>query len=407
VGGERLIIHMQRNFMNMPMFEEKPASVSRVAIVAGELSGELYGAHLIKALHVLNPQISASGIGGQRMREAGVKLLFDMDKLAVVGVWEVLAQAGAIVRAYFSMRRLLVNEPPDLLILIDYPDFNLRLARVAKKQNIKVLYYISPQVWAWRGGRVKKIAQLVDKMAVILPFEVGIYQQAGLDVEYVGHPLLEVVKTKFSADEAYRRYGLEPDRPVVGLLPGSRQNEIKFLLEVLLESARLVKAELPQVQFIMPVATSVDYRQIEARIARSGLAIKLALGETYEVMNVSSLLVTASGTATLEAALLGVPMVVVYKLSWLSYVLGRLLINTPYISLVNIVANKRIIPELIQYQATPEQIASCVLKLLRNPQDLLNIRRELRVIRNRLGEKGASVRTAQLAMGLIGENQKI
>jgi lipid-A-disaccharide synthase len=371
--------------------------------VAGESSGELHGAGLIRALRQLNPHIRISGIGGERMREAGAELLFDINKLAVVGAWEVVAQAGSILRAYRRLRRLLIDERPDLLILIDYPDFNLGLARVAKRHNIKVLYYISPQVWAWRAGRVKKIARLVDKLAVILPFEVPIYQRVGVGVEFVGHPLLEVVKPTFSKERALERYGLDRSGPVIGLLPGSRRNEIKFLLEVILEAARLLKDRLPEAQFVLPLAPSLDYRQIEARLDRSGLPIRLVAGETYEVMNIASLLITASGTATLEAALLEVPMVVVYKLSWPSYIVGRLMINTPYISLVNIVANKEVVPELIQYQATPARIASRVKELLDDPRRLADVRRELAAIKNQLGQPGASARTARIALELINE----
>jgi lipid-A-disaccharide synthase len=337
------------------------------------------------------------------MREAGAELLFDINKLAVVGAWEVLDQATSIVRAYRRLRKLLIDERPDLLILIDYPDFNLGLAGVAKRHNIKVLYYISPQVWAWRSGRVKKIARRVNKMAVILPFEVPLYRQVGLDTEFVGHPLLEVVKPRLSKEEALTRYGLDQSRPVIGLLPGSRRNEIKFLLETILESARLLKARLPQLQFIMPVAPSLDYKQIEARITHSQLPIKLVAGETYEIMNIATLLITASGTATLEAALAGAPMVVVYKLSWFSYILGRLLIKTPHISLVNIVANKKIVPELIQQQATPQIIASRTMEYLNEPQRLADMRRELAKIRAQLGKPGASAKTARLAMELINE----
>lgn len=335
------------------------------------------------------------------MREAGANLLFDIDKLAVVGALEVVAQAGAILLAYRHMRKLLIDTRPDLLILIDYPDFNLGLAGVAKRHNIKVLYYISPQVWAWRAGRVKKIARRVNKMAVILPFEVPIYKKVGLDVEFVGHPLLGVVKAELSKEQAHERYGLDQGRPIIGLLPGSRRNEIKFLLETILDAGRLIRKQLPNVQFIMPVAPSLDYQEIEAEVGRSLLPIKVVAGETYEVMNVADLLITASGTATLEAALLETPMVVVYKLSWFSYLVGRLLVNTDYMSLANIMAGKELVPELLQQQATPEKIASCALKLLNDPELMANTKKELAAIRTRLGEPGASAKTARMAMELL------
>ncbi len=355
----------------------------------------------------LSPQVSVTGIGGERMRDAGAQLLFDINNLAVVGGWEVLAQARAIFRAYRRMRRLLIEEKPDLLILIDYPDFNLGLAGVARRHNIKVLYYISPQVWAWRSGRVKKIARRVNKMAVILPFEVPLYQQAGLDVEFVGHPLLEVVRPEYTREQALKRYGLDPSGLIIGLLPGSRRGEIKFLLEVILAAARLLKAKLPEVQFIMPVAPSLDFEQIEAQVNRAALPVKVVAGENYDVMHVSDMLITASGTASLEAALLGVPMVVVYKLSWLSYIGGRLLVKIPYVSLANILADKGLIPELIQHQATPEKIAAKGLELLNDAHYMANIKKEFAEVKNQLGQSGASARTARIAMELINENQTV
>ncbi len=364
----------------------------------------MYGAKLIHALKKLNPQTRVMGIGGKRMREAGANLLFDINNLAVVGAWEVVAQAGAILLAYRHMRKLLIETRPDLLILIDYPDFNLGLAGVAKRHNIKVLYYISPQVWAWRRGRVKKIARRVNKMAVILPFEVPLYKKAGLDVEFVGHPLLEVVKPELSKEQAYKRYGFDQGRPIIGLLPGSRRNEIKFLLEVILESGRLIRKQLPNVQFIMPVAPSLDYQEIEDEVSRSLLPVKLVAGENYDVMNVADLLITASGTATLEAALLETPMVVIYKLSRFSYLAGRLLVKTDYMSLANIIAGKGLVPELLQNQVTPENIASHALKFLGDPELMATTRKELALVKTRLGEPGAAVKTARIAMELINEN---
>ncbi len=372
--------------------------------MAGELSGELYGAGVIRELLRLNPDIKITGIGGAKMKAAGADLLFDISELAVVGVWEVLAQGRAIWRAYHALKKYLIKNRPNLLILIDYPDFNLMLAKVAKKHGIKVLYYISPQVWAWRAGRVKKIAKRVNKMAVILPFEVDIYRNAGLDTSFVGHPLLEIVRPLLSKLDNLTRYKLDAKRPIIGLLPGSRKSEIKFLLDIILDAAKLIYKKQPKVQFIMPVAPSLDFNELSDKIKQTDLPVKLVKAQAYDVMSIADLLITASGTATLEAALLGAPMIVIYKLSGLSYLVGRLLINTPYISLANIIAGKKVVPELIQHEVTANKIAAYALDFLADKIQLKNIRDELLMVRSKLGDAGASRKTAKLAWELINEN---
>ncbi len=361
-------------------------------IIAGELSGEHYGAALARALKEVNPQIRLFGVGGEEMAAGGVELLFDISSLAVVGVWEVVAKLRTIAQAFHRLSRRLKTNPPDLLILIDYPDFNLRLARVAQKHGVKILYYISPQVWAWRKGRTKKIAALVDKIAVILPFEAPLYDEAGAEVEFVGHPLLETV-TASHAPQA--------GKTVIGLLPGSRQNELNFLLKPLMEAARRLLKQNPGLSFLLPVASSLNYQEIEQGVSAYSLPIKLVRGQAREVMRQANLIIVASGTATLEAALIGVPMVVIYKVAWLTYFLGRLLVKTPYIALVNVVAGKAVVPELIQQEASPENIAACASELLNDDTKRNAMKAELAKAREQLGRPGASKWVARIAFELM------
>ncbi len=370
-------------------------------IITGEQSGDLHGANLIHELQQIAPGVKVCGIGGGQLQQAGADLFFNIAQLGIVGAWEVLSHIQVIWQAFSRARCRLLEQPPDLLILVDFPDFNLRLAKIAKRKNIKVLYYISPQVWAWRKGRIYTIAKVVDMMAVILPFEKALYESVGLKVEFVGHPLVGKVQPKLSRDEAFRHFALNPARPVVALLPGSRHNEINYLLDVLLEAARLIASKFPAVQFILPLASSVDNEAVRARITNSSLAITIAAGETYDALSISTLAITASGTVTLEAAILGTPMIVIYRLGWLNYILGRILIDVDFISLANIVAQKPIVPELLQAEANPENIARQALDLLSHPEQLESMRRELGQVKQKLGEADTSRRVAQIALQML------
>lgn len=364
-------------------------------IIAGELSGEHYGAGLARSLKDLNPGIEISGVGGKEMASSGVELLFDIGSMAVVGVWEVIARLKTIYTVFSGLRQRLINNPPDLLVLIDYPDFNLFMAGIAKKRGIKILYYISPQVWAWRSGRTKKIARLVDKIAVILPFEAPIYEREGAKVEFVGHPLLETIPLS-QINQVSNHSG-----KLVGLLPGSRHNEINFLLGPMLDAAGILYKNNPGIKFIMPVAASLDYEEIKQKVSAYGLPVELLHGQSREVMARTHLIIVASGTATLEAALIGVPMVVIYKVAWLTYNLGKMLVNTQFISLANIIAGKEVVPELIQDEANPQKIADHAGRILNDEIKAGQIRAELSKVREKLGTCGASKRVARIAMNLM------
>lgn len=372
-------------------------------IVAGEASGDLHGSNLVKEALRLDPALSFFGIGGPHMREAGVETLVDSSEMAVVGIVEVLAHFGVIYRAYSALKRLIKTNPPDLLILIDYPDFNMLVAKVAKRAGVKVLYYISPQVWAWRTGRVKKIARLVDRMAVVFPFEVPFYEKAGVPVTFVGHPLADRVSPSMTRGDALAVFGLDPSRRVVGLFPGSRRGEIARLFPVIIESAKLLKDRHPGIQFILPLASSLTDADIAPQLAESGLEVVVARDKVYDVMQVCDAIVTVSGTVTLEIALMGVPMVIIYTVSPLTYEVGKRLIRVDHIGICNIVAGERVVPELVQDEATADRIAAEIGRYLDDPGHTEKTRAGLARVKEKLGSGGCSERVAGIVVEMLGK----
>lgn len=376
----------------------------KVLLVAGEVSGDLLGSHLVEAVQEIDPEIEFFGIGGEGLRKRGMKILYPSQSLAVVGLTEVFLRLGTVLRALRGLKDSLEKERPDLVILIDFPDFNLRLAKIAYRKGIPVLYYISPQVWAWRRGRVKLISRCVKKMVVLFPFEVSFYEREGMDVEWVGHPLIDIVKPTLSKEEAYQRFGLDPQRKTVALLPGSRQKEVERLLPPLLEGSRLLYQEIPELQFIIPLAPGISPKGLLKQQPLS-FPLRVVEGWTYDVMNLSELLVTASGTATLEGAILGKPMVIIYKLSRLSYWVGRMLIQVDHIGLVNLIAEKGIVPELIQEEANPKRIAEEGFRILKDPIYQQKMVELIKGVRNRLGDSGASKRAARIVYSMLREGE--
>ncbi len=372
-------------------------------MVAGEVSGDLQGAHLMEAILHIDPKVQFFGIGGDRLERMGMKLLYHSQSLSVVGITEVLFKIRSILKALRRLKKSLDRERPDLIILIDFPDFNLRLAKIAHRKGIPILYYISPQVWAWRPKRVKLIAQWVKKMVVLFPFEVPFYEAAGVDVEWVGHPLLDIVKPTLSKEVAFQRFGLDPKRKTIALLPGSRTHEVKRLLPPLLASAQLLGKEIPDLQFIIPLAPGIHQKTLSPWMRNIFVPVKVVEGWAYEVMNLSELLITASGTATLEAAILGKPMVIVYKVSFFSYWIGRALIQVDHIGLVNLVAGKAIAPELIQKDVNPQRIAEEANRILRDPILRRRMTESMAEVRQSLGEPGAAQRAATIVTSLLHE----
>ena len=372
-------------------------------IVAGEASGDIYGAELVREALRLDPDLHFSGIGGARMREAGVKTLVDSADMAVVGLVEVIKHFDVISAAFMKLKRIILNEPPDLLILIDYPGFNLRLAKVAKKAGVKVLYYISPQIWAWRQGRVKKIARLVDHMAVILPFEAPFYEKAGVPVTFVGHPMLDLVNVSVDRSAAAISFNLDPSRKIVGLFPGSRRNEIERLLPVIIAAAVTLKEQFPNIQFILPLASTLNDDDIVPLLTAAGLEVTTTRARIHDMIRACDAVISVSGTVTLEIALVGTPMVIIYKLSPLTYQLAKRLVKIDNIGLCNIVAGETVVQELIQDQANPAAIAAEISKLLTDEIYHSGIVQKLSEVRTKLGCGGASVNVARIALALSDE----
>jgi len=393
----------------MPFEEKNPIKLMNTAqkknktimIVAGEASGDMHGANLVREMLKINPALNFYGIGGNKLREEGVELLANASDMAVVGLTEVISKLGSILKIMKMMKRSLDDRRPDLVILIDYPDFNIPLAKAAKKRGIKVFYYISPQVWAWRKGRIGQIKKAVNKMAVILPFEVDTYGREGFAVNYVGHPLLDMVKLNYSKQESRKKFGLAENKITVGILPGSRLSEVEKLMPELLRASEILAQKMPDIQFILPLADTLEEKIITEIISRFTIKVHVVAGHTYDVISCTDLALVASGTATLETALLGVPMIIVYKISLLSYVIGRLIVDVENIGLVNIVAGKTIVPELIQSDASSKRIAEEALAILTNGEKKQEIIKELEAIRAKLGEPGAAIRAAQIACDMV------
>jgi lipid-A-disaccharide synthase len=372
-----------------------------IMIVAGEASGDMHGASLVREMLKIDPSLNFYGIGGGKLQEAGVKLLANASEMAVVGLTEVISRLGKFISVMNLMKKSLDDVKPDLVILIDYAGFNLRLAKAAHKRGIKVFYYISPQVWASRQGRINKIKKFVNKMAVILPFEIDTYAQKGFLVDYVGHPLLDLVKTIYSPQQARREFGLKDEDTVIGLLPGSRSSEVVQLLPEMMRAAEIIAKNIPQVKFVLPLADTLEKKIITDMIAGFSVKVNVIAGRTYDVISCADLAIVASGTATLETALLGIPMIIVYKISPLTYFIGKMIITVKNIGIVNIIAGKTIVPELIQNEASGEKIAREALAILNNPQRRKQIVEELAAIRSKLGTPGAASRAAKLACDML------
>ncbi len=375
--------------------------MKKVMIMSGEASGDLHGANLARELQKLDPSIVLYGVGSKHMRDAGVRMLADASEISVVGAVEVLTHLGAILKVLNRLKRFLEQERPDFLVLIDFPDFNIRLGKAAKKLGIPILYYISPQVWAWRKGRIKTIAALVKAMIVVFPFEVDLYKAAGVDVRYVGHPLTDVVQSPLSRIDARKQLGLDPEKRTVALLPGSRTKEITYLLPDMLAAGKILQKRFPDIQFVLPIAPTLSEGLIRTFTGKSGIVVKLIDGRVYDVLRASDAAMVTSGTATLETGLMGVPMVIIYRLSSLSYYIGRMLIDIKHIGLVNIVAGEKIVPELVQHDATPEKIAAAMTEIMGNPENYKRIQNKLGGVRAQLGESGASGRVASIVLDFL------
>ena len=370
-----------------------------IMIIAGETSGDIHGAKVVRAMQKRNNGLFFCGIGGGALNAAGVRLLIDASEISVVGITEVFSKIPNILKGLRVTKKALKTLHPDLLILIDFPDFNLHLASLAKKLGIPVLYYISPQIWAWRPGRVKRIGELVDHLAVILPFEEDFYRGHKIPVTFVGHPLLD---THVSPKKKTLN-GRTKDNPVIGFLPGSRDGEIARHLPIMINAARNLHKKLDNVKFLISLAPEVKRTYVEGIIKKhkTEFAFELVADSSQKVFERSTLVVAASGTVTLEAAISGTPMVIIYKVSPISYWIGRAMIQVKHIGLANLIAGRKIVPELLQKEASPTRISDTVFEMLSDSSGLERIRLELLNIRDLLGGPGASERVADIALDMM------
>jgi lipid-A-disaccharide synthase len=392
--------------MNAP--ETTAGRKNQVMIVAGEASGDLHGAHLVHSMREISQSISFFGMGGTELKDAGVEVLFDAARISVVGLTEVFSHLRDILAA----RRLLMQEmksrKPALLIVIDFPDFNLMLAAKARKLGIPVLYYISPQVWAWRSGRVGKIGRLANRIAVILPFEKDFYRERNVAVDFVGHPLMDSVKTTCTPEEFRQSLSIDRGKTVIGLLPGSRSKEIIALLPDFLAAAkRLTVITDNEYVFLLPRANTISLQLLNENGLdnyREQLDIRVLDSNRYDLMAACDAAVAASGTVIMELAILGIPTVAAYRVSPRTYFLGRMLTKLKSFTLVNLIAGRNIIPELLQDQATPVNIAR-ELALILDAEDVREkIKQGLAEVRQKIGRPGASKRAAEIAFELIGSH---
>ncbi|MCK9273529.1 MAG: lipid-A-disaccharide synthase [Syntrophales bacterium] len=373
----------------------------RILIIAGEASGDLHGANLVREMKAVRSDLLFFGIGGERMAQEGVCLIAHISRMAVVGFTEVISKLGFILHIRREIKKLLKNSRPDLVILIDYPDFNMPLAKFSKKIGIPVFYYIGPQVWAWRKKRVFFLEKYVDRMAVILPFEEDVYTETRLDVHFVGHPLLDLVKMSCSKEEAFERFGLRPEMVTIALLPGSREKEVTKLLPAMLKAAELIKKKIPDSQFILPLADPIPLDMAKGILLGSKIEIAVVQKNTYDALGISDIAMVASGTATLETAVLEIPMIIIYKVSPFSYILGRIFVDIEHIGLVNIIAGRKVVPEFIQGEAQPGNMATEVFNIIDDSSKRDEIKAGLREVRHKMGQPGAAARAAAIACELI------
>jgi lipid-A-disaccharide synthase len=371
-----------------------------IFISTGEASGDLHGSKVAAALRQHRADCRVVGMGGVNMRAAGVEIIVDNAELGVVGLWEVLAHGRSIWRAYQTVKAWLTAERPVVVVLVDYPEFHFRVARLAKRLGLRVVYYISPQIWAWRRGRLRTLARLVDQMIVILPFEVSLYQSAGLPCALVGHPLLDELESSPDRAAVRTAWGIPPSGTVLSLFPGSRVAEVRRHLPVMMAAAERLARQRPELTVVLAEATTVPMEAYESAVKEATMPVTIKRGEPNAVLAVSDAALVASGTITLQAALLQVPMVIIYKVALLTWIIARMLVQVPHAGLPNLIAGERIVPELLQSDATPDAIGAVLGSWLNEPHRMELIRKQLAGIRDRLGRPGGSVQAANVIMRL-------
>ena len=377
------------------------AQIPRIFIVTGEASGDLHGANLAKALYALQPQVQIDGVGGKLMLAEGVRLLPGIERVDAIGL-PGFKQLRRGIQTLQRLKKVLREERYDVVVFIDSPGMNLRLAKTAFKANQHIVYYIAPQIWAWGKRRLSTIRRVVHRMIVIFPFEEPLYRDAGVPCSFVGHPLLDVVEPSYNKSFLKGQLGLPENSQILGLLPGSREHEVERCLPTMLQAAHELKKAFPQLQVTIAKSSSVSQATIHAIVgACKNLQVKIIEQRPNEVMAASDLLFITSGTATLQAALIGTPMIILYRVPWLTYSIARQLIKIPYIGLVNIVAGRQIVPELLQYDMTVKRLVPTALRLLQNPHLLKEMREQFLEVRQLLGVAGASHRAAECVLAEV------
>ena len=375
----------------------------KIMFSAGEASGDMHGANIARAIKNLAPETELLGMGGSKMAAAGVKIVYDIKDLGFIGIGEIIRK----IPFFFKLRSFLVHtmqtEKPDVLVCIDYPGFNMRLIKKAKAAGIPVVYFILPTIWAWHQSRGAIIAKYTDLAISLFPFEEKIYRSLGTNVVYAGHPLLDVVHPDMSKEEACRYFGLRPDKPIVLLMPGSRKQEVQGLLPYMLGAAKLIAKAVPDVQFIIPCASTIDRSMLEKPIAERGISVTIADNHVYDMMNISTVAIAASGTATLETALMGLPTVLIYRVAALTFELAKYLVHVEYIGLPNIISGRGIMPEIWQHAVTPENITEEVVPLLTQPDRWEQMHNDMLAVRQTMGEAGANERIARTILEFAKE----
>ena len=374
-----------------------------IMLIAGEPSGDLHGANLMRNLKKVDNSLDFIGAGGKKMEQEGLIGITDMDSLAVIGIKEIFGKYASLKQAFRRLTEIIEKNKPDCLILIDYPGFNLRMAKIAKEKNVPVFYYISPQIWAWGRNRIKKIKKYVDKMFVILPFEKEFYSQYGVNAEFLGHPLLDIVKPNLSKEQSFSSFGFNPNETLIGLLPGSRWEEVKLSIPIMAQACKIIAKEVPNVKFGVLVSESIDVKKIESLVPHNKQVFHFIKDKNYNFINICDLVLVNSGTATLEVAILAKPMVIIYKVSFLSWLVIKMLVKIPYIGLANIIKGEKIVPELTQFAAIPSKVAKEALSILVDENRIITIQKNLSEVKAKLGKEGASEKTAR---AILEEIQK-
>ncbi|MBM7622927.1 lipid-A-disaccharide synthase [Sporohalobacter salinus] len=372
--------------------------MATVLVVAGEASGDLHAAHVIKEMKKLHSELNFIGLGGDKMAEAGVDIIFDPTELSTIGFVEALKHLRLMYKVLNQLEEVIKEYKPDVALLVDYSGFNLKVAKLTNKYEVPTVNYFAPSAWVWGKWRAKKMARRQAKIASVFPMEAEVYREAGAEVNFVGHPLLDIVEPELTSEELACRLNINSDSEVIGILPGSRKQEIEKLLPSMLEAAEIIAAKRKKVEFVLPVAETVSQQLVERIINNYQVEIKLISGYSYAVMELARLLLVTSGTATLEAACLNTPMVITYRTSLLTWWLGKLLVKIPYVGLPNIIMDREVVPEQLQEDVSGDKIAKSSLEILNSDNYYQQIKQDLSQVVTKLGNEGATQRVAQMVL---------